>query len=56
MAYYRDRKPDEIVREMKEKIKIEKLDDNYIRNLIAMQNGELNVKSLFYEGNILILN
>ena len=53
MAYYRDRKPSEVVREMKEKTKIEKIDDNYIRNLVAMQNGELNAKSSFYDGNIL---
>lgn len=52
MAYYRDRKPNEILVEMKEKVESEKFDDNYIRNLIAMQKGELSVKSKFYDGKI----
>lgn len=51
---YRDK--DEFVetkiKDMKEKIKCKKFEDDYIRELVAIQKGELSVLSKYYSGNI----
>ena len=49
---YKDEKAEKEISKMKEIIITRKFEDSYIRNLVAMQNGELYVRSQYYKGNI----
>lgn len=54
MEYYKDEivKAEKEISRMDEIIKSEMFDENYIRELISKQKGELNVHSDYYDGNI----
>jgi len=50
---YEDENAEKEIAKMEEIIKSKKIEDSYIRNLVAMQNGELSVRSKYYkESNI----
>lgn len=48
----RDEEADLKIKEMKKTLEEWKISQEYIRKLVAYQNGELNVKSRYYKGNI----
>lgn len=52
MVYYKDEDAEKEIEEMEKRIKSKKIEENYIRKLVASQKGELSVLSRYYEGNI----
>lgn len=51
-AYYKNEDAEKKVKEMEKIVKSGKFEESYIRELVAMQKGELGISSKYYEGNI----
>ena len=52
MIYCKDKDAEEKIKEMEKTLRRREFKESYIRDLVAMQKGELGVSSQYYKGNI----